>query len=126
MHAESPHEDAAVRLNHTQCVCGQFAAQFAVALCEGNEVIFAQWLCRQILGSAGLVERKIVHDLTGGSASSTTDATSCVNENGFAHFFNISNKWQVGQNSCDKSPTRKICMHAMCREIHQFRLAKVL
>ena len=90
VHAESPHENAAMRLDHIQRVGGQFAVHFAVALGEGDEVILAQRLCWQILGSAGLIEGKIVHDLTGCSAGSTADAFRCVDENGFAHFLNIS------------------------------------
>jgi hypothetical protein len=106
MHAESPHENAAVRLDHVQCVSGQFAVHFAVALGEGNEVVLAQGLCRQILGSAGLVEGKIVHDLTRCSAGSTADAFRCVDENGFAHLLNISDERHVGHTVRDKSPTR--------------------
>jgi hypothetical protein len=90
MHAESSDEDAAVCLNDIQHFCGQFAAHFAVALGEGNEVILAQGFCRQILGSAGLIEGKTVHDLAGCRTGATADATRCINENGFAHFLNIS------------------------------------
>jgi hypothetical protein len=90
VHAESPHENAAMGLDHIQGVCGQFAVHLAVALGESNEVVLAQGLCRQILGRAGLVEGKIVHDLTGCSAGSTPDAFRCVDQNGFAHFLNIS------------------------------------
>jgi hypothetical protein len=70
----------------------------AVALGEANEGILGQGHCGQILGSVGLVEGEIVHDLTGCSAGPTADAACCINQNGFAHFLNISDDGQLGQN----------------------------
>ena len=96
MHAESPHEDAAMRLDHIQRFGGQFAVHFAVALGEGDEGILAQGLCWQVMRGAWFVERKVVHDLAGSSAGPTPDAFRCINKNGFAHFLNISNGRQKG------------------------------
>jgi hypothetical protein len=106
MHAESPHENAPMRLDNIQRVGGQFAIHLAVALGEGNERILAPRLCRQILGSDGFIERKTVHDLAGRSARPAPDAECCINENGFAHFLNISDEKQVGLIVGHKAPTR--------------------
>jgi len=105
MHAESPHENAPVRLNNIQRTRGQFAVHLAVALGEGNERIIAKGLCGQILGSDGFIERKIVDDLAGCSARPTADAECCINENGFAHFLNISDEKRIGRIVGQKTPT---------------------
>jgi hypothetical protein len=100
VHAESSHEDAAMRLDYIQHFGGQFAAHFAVALGEGNKVILAQRLC--FLGSTGVIEGKVVHNLTGCSASSTPDAFCGVDENGFTHFLKVSGKQWVGHSVSEK------------------------
>jgi hypothetical protein len=61
-----------------------------MALGEGDKVILAQRLGRQVVGSGGIIEGKLVHDFTGGSTGSTPNAFRCVDKNGFAHFLNIS------------------------------------
>jgi hypothetical protein len=106
VHAESPYENAPTRLDHIQCVRGQFAVHFAVALGEGDERIIAQWPWWQILGSDGFVEGKIVDDLAGSGAGPTPDAERCIYEDGFAHFLNISDEKQVGPIVGYKTPTR--------------------
>jgi hypothetical protein len=106
MHAESPYENAPMRLDHIQRVRGQFAVHLAVALGKGNERIIAQRLCWQILGSDRLVEGKIVDDLAGCRARPTADAECCINENGFAHFLNVSDEEQIRRIVGHKTPTR--------------------
>jgi hypothetical protein len=106
MHAESPDEDAPMGLDHIKRICGQFAVHLSMALGKGNERITAHELCRQILGSDGLVEGKIVDDLAGRRARPAADAECCIYQDGFAHFLNISDEKPVGRIVGQKTPTR--------------------
>jgi hypothetical protein len=104
VHAEATDENRAVRLHNIE----RFVRKSQVD---------------QIVARGG---RETIGFFASCYARSAPDAACGVDQNRFAHFFDISDKWQVGHNAFDKSPARKIHMHAMCREIQQFRLTKVL
>jgi hypothetical protein len=50
--------------------------------------------------------RKTVDFLACNYALTASDAACCVNQNRFAHFFNISDEWQTGHNVVEKSDPR--------------------
>ena len=68
-----------------------------------------------------VIEREVIRNFAGHCACATPDALGGVDQDGFAHFFHISDKGPFGHIVRERSPTSRIYKQAMCREIQQLR-----